>query len=529
MKFDELTDEDVKKVGKIYNDKETSWDERIKTLSQFFDKSERTTRKWLVKLGFKHKENPDSEELKRAKAREFNKDKKRFIITWAQNATGVHKGFMRLIEHYAKHIDADIHVIAGRYRNPTSIWTQNNEEEEWWAEEVSEYLDAARHEIHKWCEVLSDVKVPPTATNPMSGLNGLTGGQSCIIGHPRVHLEALPALKGNLPKLMLTTGACTLKNYTDSKSGKKGEFHHTFGFVIVEIKDKETYYVRQVTADDTTGSFVDYNRKVFFNENSEPEIKKVKKVKAAILGDLHHGKHDQEVMKATKKIFKDLKPEKTFIHDVFDGESISHHEEKNPIIQFHKEVDNRNSLGKELDKMLKWLEDWKKYNLVLVRSNHDDFVDRWIINADWKKHIKNSLEYMEFATMLLNDRESKGVIPYVVEKRFGDEILCLGRDESFKIGPWELGYHGDQGSNGSRGSLEQFRKLNTKVVVGHYHTPGRKDGALAVGTSTYLRIGYNKGASGWLNSHVLIHEDMRAQHIHIIKDASGNYGHTTIS
>ena len=40
-----------------------------------------------------------------------------------------------------------------------------------------------------------------------------------------------------LPKMMMTTGSCTVKNYTDSKAGKKGEFHHTLGFVIIEIKD----------------------------------------------------------------------------------------------------------------------------------------------------------------------------------------------------------------------------------------------------------------------------------------------------
>jgi hypothetical protein len=32
------------------------------------------------------------------------------------------------------------------------------------------------------------------------------------------------------------------KNYTDSKSGKVGDFHHTFGFVIVEIKDDNTFF-----------------------------------------------------------------------------------------------------------------------------------------------------------------------------------------------------------------------------------------------------------------------------------------------
>jgi hypothetical protein len=50
-----------------------------------------------------------------------------------------------------------------------------------------------------------------------------------------------------------------------------------------------------------------------------------------------------------------------------------------------------------------------------------------------------------------------------------------------------LGQHGDVGANGSRGSLLQFRKLNTKIIVGHYHSPG-KDGALAVGTSTTMWV-----------------------------------------
>jgi hypothetical protein len=58
--------------------------------------------------------------------------------------------------------------------------------------------------------------------------------------------------------------------------------------------------------------------------------------------------------------------------------------------------------------------------------------------------------------------------------------------------------------------------LNTKIIVGHYHAPGRKDGALAVGTSTHLRVGYNNGASPWLQSHVLIHNDGKTQHINFI-------------
>jgi hypothetical protein len=168
--------------------------------------------------------------------------------------------------------------------------------------------------------------------------------------------------------------------------------------------------------------------------------------------------------------------------------------------------------------MLSGLEDFVEYDVTIVRSNHDDFLDRWLKSTDWRKAttLKNSLEYMEFSTLLLKGLAPNGIIPYLIKQKF-PKFRTLGRSDSFVVHGWELGQHGDVGSNGSRGSLLQFRKLNTKVVVGHYHSPGRKDGALAVGTSTLLRVNYNVGPSGWLQSHVIIHKDGKAQHINFIK------------
>jgi hypothetical protein len=73
----------------------------------------------------------------------------------------------------------------------------------------------------------------------MTGMQSLSGVNSCILVL-RVQLNDT-SIRGNKPKMMLTTGAITKSNYTDSKSGKVGDFHHTFGFVIVEIKDDETF------------------------------------------------------------------------------------------------------------------------------------------------------------------------------------------------------------------------------------------------------------------------------------------------
>ena len=77
--------------------------------------------------------------------------------------------------------------------------------------------------------------------------------------------------------------------------------------------------------------------------------------------------------------------------------------------------------------------------------------------------------------------------------------------------------------------MVQMRKLTTKIVVGHYHSPARKDGALAVGTSTHLRVGYNNGPSSWYNSHVLITPNGKAQHVNFVYDKKGIMGYTTFT
>lgn len=529
MRFKDLTEKQIAYIKSVYEDKsDLPWEKRAANLGDEFNVSERTIRRWCSEnLGFKEKVDVEPEQYEKAKQRVVNKDVQRFIITWGQNATPVHKPFYTNIEAYAKHIEADIHIILGRYNNPTSVFSDN--EQDYWVEEVERYMDAGRHDVHKYLSIMSDVKIQPTATNPMSGLQGVSGINSCVFGAPKVQMEMIPVLKNNKPKMMLTTGAITKLNYTDSKAGKKGEFHHTYGFVVVEIKDKDTFYIRQVTADDKTGAFTDLCYRV-----EGGVVSKINTMSAIVFGDIHYGSHDVNVMDETHALLEKIVPEHVVLHDVFDGMSINHHEMKDPFVQYSKEINNKNSLEKEVAELMTGLKSFEKYkNVVIVRSNHDDFLDRWLKDGDWKKQstTKNSKMYMLYSTMLLEQYEKdphnvKGVIPELINQKY-PSYRTLGRDESYRVKNWELGQHGDQGTNGSRGSLNQFRTLNTKIVVGHYHTPGRKDGALAVGTSTELRIGYNSGASSWLQSHVIIHDDGRAQHISFVKDKDNNVGFTT--
>ncbi len=550
MNFEQLTPENKAFFKNIYYDSNISWSHRMNVLADYIGKSNRTVAKWSVKLGLKRKAEVESAEMVKAKTKTFKKNTKTFFITWAQNDTPVHAKFFANFLAYANKRNAGVHVIAGRYRNPTSLASEKKHDV--WSKTVTPYLDAARHDVHKYVSILSDVKIQPTAVNPMTGMQGISGINSCVFGSPKLQMEMCAVLEGCKPKMMVTSGACTIKNYTDSKAGKKGEFHHTLGFAIVEIKDDETFFIRQVSADDN-GDFTDivyhtefvgerkaiefenvldefkWKRENFgaepFELDGESKVTEIDRIDACVLGDVHYGYEDKEVMRETINFLDKVNPNHVVLHDVFDGKSINHHESKDPFAQYGKEVKGSNSLKDEVNYMLAGLDDFAHYNnVVIVRSNHDDFLDRWLKNDDWKKQStpKNSLEYMQYSQLLLeqyampgrND-EIKGVIPLVIEKRFPD-FITLGRSDSYIVNNWELAQHGDVGTSGSRGSLQQFRKLNTKIIVGHYHSPGRKDGALAVGTSTVMRMGYNIGASSWLQSHVIIHMSGKAQHINFI-------------
>jgi hypothetical protein len=296
----------------------------------------RTASKWLEKNNLSNNsEVEETDVFKEAKKKVFDNSKQRFIISWCQSETDINNRLLENMEAYATHINASIHIIAGRYRNPISLSAskslKDKEVQNSWHPRVIQYLDANRHKIHKHLCILSDLKIQPTASTPLSGINGLTGLESCIVGHPRMHLKSLPVLDGYPHKLLLTTGSVSIENYTDTKVGKKGEFHHTYGFVIVEL-DGDDFHIRQVTADED-GTFYDLEYCVFggiISKYDEPTV--------IVFGDLHLGETNDDALKVSFEMADKLKCNQIILHDAFNGHSISHHERNQPFQLLKREM-----------------------------------------------------------------------------------------------------------------------------------------------------------------------------------------------
>lgn len=529
-KFKDLTEEDIEYIKSEYCNKESGlkWEERKDNLAKHFGVSERCMRKWFALLQISGEKSKISDQFEEAKKNTLDKEKNIFLITYCQNNTEINEELLANMEAYADFLNAQILVIGGRYKNPTSVFA--DKPYEFWDKSVIKYLTTSRLDLHNYCTLMADVKVQTSASNPLSTMEGLTHEHSCIVGSPRIIFKMLPVLEGCKPKAMFTTGAISKPNYVDSKNGKVAEFQHVYGFAIVEIKDDEVFYFRQVTSA-ADGSFND-----LYYHVSNNIVSRNNSIAAVTFGDIHFGSTDERVMANMDNLLSKLIPENVFLHDVFDGYSINVHEQKDGCIQYFKEKRGLNSLEDELDGMLDFLQYFTKFNKVfIVRSNHDIFLDRYIKDTQWQKNVtpKNSLIQNKLTYILLDQYEkdgyeAKGLIPALINKTF-PQFITLGLNQSYKVKGWEGANHGFLGNSGTKGSVNQYRRLNTKLIIGHFHSPSRYENVAAVGTCTKLRLGYNVSASNWLQSSIITHNDGKIQHINFIEDKDGNLGYTTFN
>ena len=133
---------------------------------------------------------------------------------------------------------------------------------------------------------------------------------------------------------------------------------------------------------------------------------------------------------------------------------------------------------------------------------------------------------MEYATATLKGEAPNGVVPYLINRRF-PKFQCLTDDCNVTVKGVLMSVHGHKGASGSRGSLAQYSRLSTRSMTGHSHQIGRIGGAVSVGTSTHLRVGFNTSFSGWINAHGIVNRLGKIQHI-VFFHTSDGFEYTTL-
>ncbi len=516
MRFKELSDTDKDYLSTIYRQAGVSHEEKMSILAKKFGVSPRTIRTWAVKIGVgsNSSEARMSKQLKDARAREVNPKSKILLVTAAQNKTAVNTAFMQSLLNYKDYLEeqgypTEIVIIPIKYRNPTSITEHaNTKGNDWWVDEVEPYLHY--NKIYFGDTLVSaNSRVVPTASMPLNGYEALASENNLVIGHPRIHFKTLPRFKGNPLRTMNTTGFCTYKHYSLSKSGDKGGIHHTYGFTIIEKDGDKTHVPRTVKAGGD-GSFTDINVHV------TPEgANKVNTCKGIVLGDIHHAHLNQDFWGVTKELLGEIIPSQVVLHDLLDAETVNRHQSHDMFIRKRMIVEGRYLIQDELDSTMGFVKELQdsQLSVKVIQSNHDDFLDQHINSpsVNWKKDLHNSEAYLRLAMIqqTVDLRETGNIFGHLLSEQGVDYIRS---DQNFGISGYEVGSHGDNGINGARGSINSFKRLNIKMIHGHSHSPSIIDNVTCVGVSCDLWQYYNSaGLSSWAHAHSIIHDSGKNQ------------------
>lgn len=455
--------------------------------------------------------------------RQFPKSCKRFLITAAQNGTPVDAIWWATLLNMRNVLKAELIVIPIRYKNPTSNWSASASNEEYWVKEVEEFLWNQRMNLNENLTVLGDIKTQPTASSPLTGFDAFASSSSGIIGHPKIQLKAVPSPSNKMAKILTTTGACTVPNYTDSRAGAVGEFHHSLGAVIVEVETETRFFLRHLHFDNKSGTCTDLDKTY-----SPDRVTKAPRALALVMGDTHVDAADPAVLAATfgkGGIVPTLRPKHLIWHDLLDGYSMNPHHLGKPLNKIGKMLGNAGNVREEVNRAIEFIRKYtpKGTESVVIPSNHNDFLDRWIDFHDWRVDPLNAEFYLETALAMVRGTtysprgtEHPEAFAYWLRKADLPNCRVLDADESFVLEEVELGMHGNLGPNGARGSINNLRRISNKSIIGHSHTPGIDEGCYQVGTNTFLRLEYNKGASSWLNVDCVLNADGKRQLLVIV-------------
>ncbi len=455
----------------------------------------------------------------------------RYVITSAQNNTPVHEKFLYTLNNYCEVNDACLVVIPYRYKNPTSVFTPTQESEEIWNPRLTPYIIDEMTRLSNNLVLLANVKIQPTAIQPLSGFDGYTGLDSAILGHPKIQLVTVPTPSQHLPKILATTGSVTLPNYTDSKAGWKGEFHHSLAAIVVEIDADGDTHIRHIHADDVTGHFYDLDKCY-----TPTEVTDGHRAAALVTGDTHAEFMDDKVKAATytnvDSMCSLLRPEVIVRHDVEDFYARNHHHRGNDLIAFGKHHFGRDNVEESLQITANFIDEttYPESVNIIVKSNHDEALDRWLREAEPKYDQENAVlyYYMKFHQMRnvrMTETGFSSIDPFefwchnpLDQKglRNKAQTKFLKRDESFRVSDVELGFHGDIGPNGARGSIKSFAKIGPKTIIGHSHSPGIHEGCYQVGVSAKLNLEYASGPSSWSHTHCIVYPDGSRTLVHVI-------------
>lgn len=451
---------------------------------------------------------------------------KRYILSSAQNNTHLHPGFHNLLA-YRDWLDAlpngSCELLVGTYTYQMAAYgpkavkrgTYDRKrvmEKLWYDPEVEPYIVDRSVQLAPglvWC---GEMNILPTNRHPLTGFEDYNGRQSNVVPHAKIAMESVASMADEPTKFNYSTGTVTQRNYLQKRAGILAEREHSYGALLVEVDDQGSWWARQlhIAPDD---SLMDVGPDGCPGVRVQAGQVSVQPVTEGIAwGDVHVAEQELWVRRLAwgpNGMLDTLQPGIQFVHDVFSMRSRGHHEDRDFHRTFQKHVDGDDDVEGEVRITAEFLAEasrpWTK--TVVVPSNHDRHLDRWLNEADFRKDPLNARYFCELQLALLRAMEAGdrgfNVLEWALRQAgCPEDVQFLSMDESYVVGDVEYALHGDLGPNGSRGSTRSLTKLGRGLTKGHDHTAAIRGNVYSVGACS-LSFPYMKGPNSHSVSHVV--------------------------
>jgi hypothetical protein len=455
------------------------------------------------------------------------KTKKRLLVTTAVAGAAVDRDFLQAAKTYCDANDAALIVI------PANMKT--NELDPLLLKETWVHILTNEVEISRFLR-LSNIKITAKQFNPLTSLDNIgPRSQSVIVSSPKIHVKVVPTTNNaEHPHFLYSTGAITVPNYSgrlfiQKRTDYIAKNQHRMGALVlervsasVESSDLSGFHARHIEYIPERRGFYDLDR--FFGK----EQVSTEAPLAMVLGDVHVAKLDRKAFERVKSEIKRLKPKVIVIHDNFDGDTVNGHTANQLVTRGLQAQTKNTSVAAELSGVIDFqnelLELDPTLELLVVRSNHDLWLDRWIQSGEFMRDPQNQAigillaeamavrgfsNPLEYAVKhLASDPRGSALIKSKLLDPKRVRFLNLGSSET--IGPKGaevlVGLHGHAGINGAKGiSLKSLARIAGRSIKAHTHTVARENEAVNVGTLTMLDLEYNRdGVSNWVQSVAVI-------------------------
>ena len=246
-----------------------------------------------------------------------------FLCSTVQNNTLLHEPAWNAMRAFADHLGAT--MLLSRCMYDTSVQSRLVKERRetskdiWFDDRITPHLADVDLQLADGLVWKGSMNIIPTVRNPLAGLEGIGRGASAVIPHVQVAMESIGRMHVDAPVHNYTTGALTQNHYLMRREGQIGQFHHSYGGLLLGILPDDTWFARQVLVD-RDGVLCDLSTRV----DARGRVSRAP-VLSVSLGDLHLDEVDTTALAAARALLRDTEPALVCLHDAMSMARRSHH------------------------------------------------------------------------------------------------------------------------------------------------------------------------------------------------------------